>query len=205
MGGPITRSRSAASRERGWLGHGQPEEVAVALRHEEQRGRLAGGPPFPGDRRSACQSDGRVRALPSECATIGVQRIHHVAMVTSDYGKLLRFYRDAFDAVGPDACEQPSVVDVGTARLHVFEEAVSGDAGAQGRLHHFALEAEDLEEFVAARNRLLSLGACDERVIDFGVGAHVSLLATDPDGGMLELLVAVDSEAELPFAVERHE
>lgn len=159
-----------------------------------------------GERRSACQSDGRLRAPPSECGTIaGVQRIHHVAMVTSDYGKLLRFYRDAFDAVGPDACEQPSVVDVGTARLHVFEEAVSGDAGAHGRLHHFALEAEDLDEFVAARNRLLSLGACDERVIDFGVGAHVSLLATDPDGGMVELLVAVDPEAELPFAVERHE
>jgi hypothetical protein len=33
----------------------------------------------------------------------------------------------------------------------------------------------------------------------------MSVLATDPDGGMLELLVAVDPEAELLFAVERHE
>jgi hypothetical protein len=73
---------------------------------------------------------------------------------------------------------------------------------APARLHHFAVQARDLDEFVAVRERLLARGACGEEVIDFGM--HVSLLATDPDGGMVEVLVPPGAHAELPFAVTPH-
>jgi hypothetical protein len=113
---------------------------------------------------------------------------------------MLGFLREVFDAEGPDECRQPSVVECGSARLHLFED----EKAAPARLHHVALEAEDLEEFLMRRERLIARGACDERIFDFGVGPHVSLLADDPDGGMLELLVAVSPGTELPFVIEQH-
>jgi catechol 2,3-dioxygenase-like lactoylglutathione lyase family enzyme len=130
-------------------------------------------------------------------------RFHHVAVFTSNYARMLGFLREVFDAEGPDVCRQPSVVECGSARLHLFEvEAVAPEAAAPARLHHVALEAEDLDAFLRLRERLIARGACDERIFDFGVGPHVSLLADDPDGGMLELLVAVSPGTELPFVVE---
>jgi hypothetical protein len=51
------------------------------------------------------------------------------------------------------AVAQPSVVDCGSARLHLFEdETVAPDAAAPARLHHVALEAEDLDEFRRLRS-----------------------------------------------------
>ena len=94
--------------------------------------------------------------------------------------------------------------DARRVTLHVFErDGIRGD-WSPARLHHIALEAADLDEFVTVRDRLLARGDCDVQVIDFGVGAHISLLATDPDGGMLEVLVAVDDRASLPFEVSPH-
>lgn len=133
-----------------------------------------------------------------------MDRIHHVAVFTADYAATVAFYRDVFGATVPDRCEQPSVVRVGGATLHVFEDASISADWSPARLHHVALQASDLDEFVKVRERLLARGACDERVIDFGVGEHVSVLATDPDDGMLELLLATDERDELPFAVEPH-
>ena len=134
-----------------------------------------------------------------------MKRIHHAALFTADYSTTADFYRAVFAAEVPEECTQPSVVRIGPVVLHVFErDSIRGD-WAPARLHHIALEAEDLDEFVDIRDRLLARGACDEQVIDFGVGAHVSLLATDPDGGMLEVLVAVADRDSLPFAVVPHE
>lgn len=130
--------------------------------------------------------------------------IHHVAVFTADYTATAGFYRDVLDAKVPDRCEQPSVIRVGGATLHVFEQPSICADWSPAHLHHFALQASDLEEFVAIRNRLLARGACDERVIDFGVGAHISLLASDPDGAMIELLVAVEERDALPFSTEPH-
>lgn len=70
-------------------------------------------------------------------------------------------------------------------------------------LHHFALQASDLDEFATIRDRLLARGACDAEVIDFG--EHLSVIATDPDGGMIELLVQTDQRDRLPFEVTAHE
>jgi catechol 2,3-dioxygenase-like lactoylglutathione lyase family enzyme len=116
--------------------------------------------------------------------------IHHVALFTADYAATAGFYREVFGADAPDDCEQPSIFRAGGVTLHVFEESSIRSDWSPARLHHVALQASDLGEFVAIRDRLLARGACDERVIDFGVGAHVSVLAADPDGGIIEILLA---------------
>jgi catechol 2,3-dioxygenase-like lactoylglutathione lyase family enzyme len=147
----------------------------------------------------------RVQTLGNRYLFLKMKRIQHAALFTADYAATADFYRTVFDAEVPEACTQPSVVRIGAVVLHVFERgSIRGD-WAPAHLHHIALEAGDLDEFVTVRDRLLAHGACDEQVIDFGVGAHVSLLATDPDGGMLEVLVAVEDRATLPFAVVPHQ
>ena len=116
-------------------------------------------------------------------------------MFTADAARAAAFYREVFGAeIGPG---QPSVIRIGGVTLHVFErEGISAD-WSPVRLHHLAFEASDVPEFVAIRDVLLARGACSEEVVDFG--EHVSLMATDPDGGMLEVLVANDGA--LPFPV----
>ena len=133
-----------------------------------------------------------------------MDRIHHVAIFTTDCAATVAFYREVFGAEASDTPTQPSVVRVGGAILHVFEHGSGGASWSPTHLHHIALQASDLDEFVAVRSRLLARGACHEEVIDFGVGAHVSVLATDPDGGMLEVLVAVEDREALPFPVVAH-
>ncbi len=133
-----------------------------------------------------------------------MDRIHHVAIFTARYDDTVAFYRDVFDADIPDRCGQPSVVRIGGVTLHVFEEPSIAAGWAPAHVHHVALEASDVAEFAAIRTRLVARGACDGQVIDFRVGAHVSLLATDPDGAMLEVVVAVEDRSALPFAVEQH-
>ena len=131
-----------------------------------------------------------------------MDRLHHVAIFTADYAATAAFYREVFGAVASEECTQPSVVTFGGVTLHVFEREGIVGSWAPARLHHFAVEARDLDDFVAVRERLLARGACGEEVIDFGL--HVSLLATDPDGGMVEVLVPPGARAELPFAVTPH-
>ena len=131
-----------------------------------------------------------------------MDRLHHVAIFTADYAATAAFYREVFGAEAPDACTQPAVVTFGGATLHIFEHDSIAASWAPAHLHHFAVEARDLDDFVAVRERLLARGACGEEVIDFGL--HVSLLATDPDGGMVEVLVPADAREHLPFAVTPH-
>jgi catechol 2,3-dioxygenase-like lactoylglutathione lyase family enzyme len=131
-----------------------------------------------------------------------VDRLHHIAIFTADYAATAAFYREVFDAVAPDECTQPAAVTIGGVTLHVFERDEIRASWAPAHLHHFAVEARDLEQFVTVRDRLLARGACGEEVIDFGV--HVSLLATDPDGGMVEILVPAEARDALPFAVTPH-
>jgi hypothetical protein len=63
------------------------------------------------------------------------------------------------------------------------------------------LRPSSLERFVEVRERLLSRGARDERVINFG--DHPNLLATDPEGGMLEVVVESEPDADLPSQSRR--
>ena len=131
-----------------------------------------------------------------------MDRIHHVAIFTADYGAFAAFWREVFAAELADECTQPSVVRVGGATFHVFESEAGRSSFSPAHLHHFALETGDLDEFVAVRERMLARGACQEEVTDFG--DHLSLIGADPDGGMLEVLVAVEDREALPFPVVAH-
>lgn len=132
-----------------------------------------------------------------------MQGIHHVAVFTADYGALAAFYREVFDAEAPAACHEPSVVRAGGAILHVFTTDAVPASFPAAHYHHVALEAADVAHLAVVRERLLARGASDGRVLDFG--DHVSVLATDPDGHMVEVLVAKGEPWNPPFAVEPHD
>lgn len=85
----------------------------------------------------------------------------------------------------------------------MFEDGGIRADWSPARLHHVGMLTSSLEEFVAVRQRLVDRGASDGRVEDFGM--HVSVLATDPDGGMLDVMLPTQVDRGLlPFAVEAH-
>lgn len=118
--------------------------------------------------------------------------VNHVAILTADSDRLHAFYRDVFDAtVSQDAPAGPgmrlSFIDVGAGReLNVFEIEGNGEAGRQtpmfgrGRIDHLGLQAASLDSFEVIRDRLVSRGASDGFVTDFG--PVLSLFFRDPDG-----------------------
>src|SRR5215213_7394474 len=116
--GPTRRTRSITRPDRV---RGAPGGQAARRARKEKRGSERWPPPRAA--LGVCQHRG--------CATHSSCRRGHLRLWEAPWVLSRRF-----DAVGPDAREQPSVVDVGTARLHVFEEAISADAGAPGWLHH---------------------------------------------------------------------
>lgn len=129
--------------------------------------------------------------------------IHHVAVFTADYASLAAFYREVFDADVPDTCHEPSVLRAGEAILHVFSADELPPPWPAAHYHHLALEAPDVERFAVVRERLVTRGASDGRVLDFG--DHVSVLSTDPDGHLVEVLLVKGEPWAPPFAVEPHD
>jgi len=138
--------------------------------------------------------------------TIG---INHVATITNDTERLHAFYRQVFDAeVLRDGTEFPdgtgprlSVIKIGPyAELNVFQIDGNDQADHQtpmfgrGRLDHFALQAESLGSFEEIRRRLMSRGAADDFVTDFG--SILSVFFRDPDG--LEGEVCVENPDHTP-------
>ena len=136
---------------------------------------------------------------------------NHVAILTNDTERLQSFYSEVFDAVvlrdGPESDEQPdvrmTVIHVGpSAELNVFEIKGNAEADRQtpmfgrGRLDHLALQAESLDAFETIRDRLMSRGAADDFVTDFG--QIYSVFFRDPDG--LECEVCVANPDALPGA-----
>jgi len=125
--------------------------------------------------------------------------VGHVALVTRDVARLAAFYGEVFGVPAPaDPGHRPLLLELGGGvALHVFEQAggllggVDDEAAlrplARGRVDHVALEAADPSAFVAARDRLVALGAAEETVVDFGPLA--SVFFRDPDGRELELSV----------------
>jgi catechol 2,3-dioxygenase-like lactoylglutathione lyase family enzyme len=123
----------------------------------------------------------------------------HVAVLTADTDRFVAFYRDVFDAEVAGTQEMGdgrlTFVRVGeTAELNVFE--VRGNTEAQrqtpmfgrGRIDHLGLQAASLEAFEEIRRRLISRGACDTFVTDFG--PVLSVFFRDPDGLEGEVCVA---------------
>ena len=118
--------------------------------------------------------------------------VNHVAILTNDTDRLVRFYREVFDApVGARQGAGEDVlltfIDIGpSAELNVFQ--VRGNTEAQrqtpmfgrGRIDHLGLQAASLDAFDTIRARLIERGCTDGFVTDFG--PILSLFFRDPDG-----------------------
>ena len=116
---------------------------------------------------------------------------HHLATVTADLDRLIRFYEQVFDAqVRWDLREdglRHAFIDVGGGfALHPFEisgvDVPQGELPifARGRIDHLALRAETADSFWAVRERIHDAGAGDGQVTD--LGPLLSVGFTDPDG-----------------------
>ena len=131
--------------------------------------------------------------------------INHVALLTSDTDRLVRFYAEVFDAGVASRQTEPgfslTIIDVGPhSELNVFEIDGNDQAHHQapmfgrGRLDHLGLQAASLEAFEEIRRRLIQRGAADEFVTDFG--PVLSVFFADPDG--LEGEVCVTNPDAVP-------
>jgi len=133
--------------------------------------------------------------------------VNHVAIVTDDTDRLVRFYEAVFDATVSHREEIPpgvlTMIDVGPrSELNVFElrgdaapDLARGSMFGHGPIDHIGLQAADRDAFVEIRRRLVACGASDGFVTDFG-RAH-SVFFTDPDGLEGEVLLWLSHEAEV--------
>jgi catechol 2,3-dioxygenase-like lactoylglutathione lyase family enzyme len=123
----------------------------------------------------------------------------HVATLTPDLDRYVRFYQDIFEARVVSTMEahddhpRMAIVDVGAmAMLNVFEvpeQSIVGERdrmGGRGPIDHFALSVGSRQAFESLRDRLVEVGASPGDVTDFGPFVH-SVFFRDPDGAELEL------------------
>ncbi len=127
---------------------------------------------------------------------------NHVATVTRDMDRLIRFYEEVFDAkpvfdlVAPGLELRHVGIDCGGAFLHAWEatEDTTGSFPSamfrRGRLDHLALAARDENSLEQLRRRLIAYGACNGDITDFG--SILSVWFTDPDGMELEVCCLKD-------------
>jgi hypothetical protein len=106
--------------------------------------------------------------------------VTHIAVPTNDTAHLHAFYREVFDAtVSRDSEESPNVrlsfIDIGPdSELNVFQ--VDGNTETQrhtpvfgrNRIDHLGLQAASLDAFDEVRRRLITCGASDGFVTDYG-------------------------------------
>jgi len=127
---------------------------------------------------------------------------NHVATITADLDRAVRFYQDAFEAVvvfemdERDDHPRMSIVDLGGgAALNVFEvpaETILGDRrrqGGRGPIDHYALAVEDRATLDAMRDRVVGAGGEVGEVQR--LGDVWSLFFRDPDGMELEVCASV--------------
>ena len=129
---------------------------------------------------------------------------NHVATLTTDLDRLVRFYGDAFGAeVTFEMAARPdhprmAVLDLGGgAGLNVFETAADALIGEQrrqggrGAIDHFALAVDSRETLEAVRQRIVEAGG------DVGdiqqLGPEWSLFFRDIDGMELEVCCEIAS------------
>jgi catechol 2,3-dioxygenase-like lactoylglutathione lyase family enzyme len=123
---------------------------------------------------------------------------NHVATLTPDLDRLVRFYRDAFGAeITFEMAAQPDhprmiILDLGGgAALNAFEvadEEIIGERrrqGGRGAIDHFGLAVDSHGTLVGMRDRLVAAGAEVGEVQR--LGDAWSLFFRDPDGMELEV------------------
>jgi catechol 2,3-dioxygenase-like lactoylglutathione lyase family enzyme len=125
--------------------------------------------------------------------------VHHVAVITEDTDRFVRFYADVFGASVSHRETIPigtlTIVDIGPrTEVNLFELAPGTSPGqargsmfGHGPIDHMGLLAADRDAFVEIRRRLMAAGASDGFVTDFG-RAH-SVFFRDPDGLEGEVLL----------------
>jgi catechol 2,3-dioxygenase-like lactoylglutathione lyase family enzyme len=123
---------------------------------------------------------------------------NHVATLTTDMDRTVRFYRDAFEAEvvfemdAKDDHPRMSILDLGGgAALNVFEVAEAdmigerGKQGHRGAIDHYALAVESKAVLDDVKERLVTAGAEIGEIQR--LGDEWSLFFRDPDGMELEV------------------
>ncbi len=134
--------------------------------------------------------------------------VNHIAVLTADMDRFIRFYQEAFDAnvimdnpnhAGNEGERMVIMTIGGQSEFNVFEVPGNTQASHQtpmfgrGRLDHFGLNASNRETFEEVRQRLMKLGASDGTITDFGT--KLSVFFRDPDGLEAEVLWNKDAAA----------
>lgn len=124
---------------------------------------------------------------------------NHVATLTTDMHRTVRFYEEAFDAAVTFEMTKTEhhpwlkILDLGGgAALNVFEapaDTIIGERrrqGARGAVDHYAMAVETRATLEAVRDRLVAAGAQEVGDIQ-QLGQELSLFFRDPDGMELEV------------------
>jgi catechol 2,3-dioxygenase-like lactoylglutathione lyase family enzyme len=134
--------------------------------------------------------------------------VNHIAVLTADMDRFIRFYQEAFDAkvlsdnpnhAGHEGERMVIMSLGGPSDFNVFQVPGNDQASVQtpmygrGRLDHFGLNARSREALEEVRQRLMRLGASDGTVTDFG--KQVSVFFRDPDGLEAEVVWIKDAAA----------
>lgn len=132
---------------------------------------------------------------------------NHIATLTSDMDRTVRFYEDALDAVVVFEVEPRQdhpwmkVVDIGGGgALNVFEvpaEQIVGERRSQGHrgaVDHFGLAVDSRATLERVRGRLVDAGAQEVGEIQ-QLGDLLSLFFRDVDGMELEVCCPLAPEA----------
>jgi catechol 2,3-dioxygenase-like lactoylglutathione lyase family enzyme len=130
---------------------------------------------------------------------------NHIATLTSDMDRTIRFYETAFDAKVLFEIERSEdhpwmkVVDIGGgAALNIFEasaEEIIGERrrpGHRGAVDHFAFSVESRPTLERIKERLAEAGAQEVGEIQ-QLGPELSLFFRDPDGMELEVCCPAES------------
>lgn len=128
---------------------------------------------------------------------------NHVATLTSNMDRTVRFYKDAFEAEvlfemqKKDDHPHMVILDLGGgAALNIFEmpaEEIIGDRrklGGRGPIDHYGLAVESKAVLEQMRQRLVDAGAEIGEIQR--LGSEWSLFFRDPDGMELEVLAHGD-------------
>ncbi|HEX2173136.1 MAG TPA: VOC family protein [Dehalococcoidia bacterium] len=139
---------------------------------------------------------GQIRAAHSKPASdrpaSSARGVHHIALISSDVERTVRFYQDLLEFPLTDMFENRDYpgsthffFDLGHGNLIAFFDLPGLDLGPYaevlGGLHHLAISVAP-DQWERLRRKL------DEAGVDYHLESDVSIYFRDPDGARLELL-----------------